>query len=558
MGERIVGLDIGTSAIRAVEVVLNGDRPPVLEAYGQVGLPQGVIVDGEVRDRSQVAAALRRLWQNGGFRTERVRLGVAGLRAITRELELPPVPPEELDAAVALQAAEIVPFAVDQAAISSSVVSTIVDQSGRSMLRVLVAAAPRDLVNGVVEAVEEAGLVPEAVDLQSAALSRAFTLPGSSPELEAVVSVGAGLTHVVVHHGGTLEFVRTIDIGGDTVTKALSAMLDLPAVDAEIAKRQLEDPGQHDPAATAAAGRVIGDLATEVQSSIRYYSSIPGNAAPTRMLVTGGGARTPGLVAELARRMEVPVLEAAPLSLVTARRIHVDEADAQNMNATLAVPIGLTLDGPARTHFDLLPPEVLARRAEGRVRRMLVVVAVCVALVLAVLSAWRLLAVRSAQQQLATLQSTVHTIKTVELPKYDAAVRVTDRVNTLQKHEGPLVAKEVNWLGVLSQFTTYMPAGTSLETLQLNALSPEGGVTRGAAITAAPNAIGTGTATVSTGSLTQVTDFGLAMLKAPALTRVELHGSVNAAKTGVTFPIDFSINSAAKTHRLSLFDRRIP
>ena len=557
MGDRIVGLDIGTSALRAVEMVVDGDRPPVLEAYGQVGLPQGAIVDGEVQDRTQVAAALRRLWQKGGFKTTKVRLGVAGLRAITRELELPELPPEEVDAAVALQAEEIVPFPLDKAAISSSVVSKSVDANGHPQLRVLVAAAHRDLVDGVVAAVEEAGLEPETVDLQSAALSRAFTLPGGSSEPEAVVSVGAGLTHVVVHDGGTLEFVRTVDIGGDTVTKALSAALDLPITDAEITKRQLSVPGDHDSAAVATVSRIIGELASEVQNSIRYYTSIPGNAAPSRVLVTGGGGRTPGLLAELQRRIEVPVLEAAPLSLVTSRRLRVSTSDAENINATVAVPIGLALNGPARTRFDLMPHEIGERRAARQVRRRLVLVAVGVAVVLLATSAWRVLAVRSAENQVATLQSTIHTINTVELPKYDKAVRVADKVTSLQKQDAPLVAKEVDWLTVLAQFNKYMPSGAAFQGLILSGTAQIGSTSASTA-QSAPGSIGSGTAVVTTGSLTQVTEFGLAMAKAPALTGVALNGSVAASSGGVTFPVAFTVNTKAHTQRSSIFERRLP
>jgi len=559
MGERIVGLDIGTSALRAVELVVDGDRQPVLEAYGQVGLPHGVIVDGEVRDHSQVAAALRRLWHKGGFKTTRVRLGVAGLRAITRELELPQLPPEEIDAAVALQAEEIVPFPLEQASISSSVVSKTVDAEGKPQLRVLVAAAHRDLVHGVVAAVEEAGLEPETVDLQSAALSRAFTLPGGSSEPEAVVSIGAGLTHVVVHHGGTLEFVRTIDIGGDTVTQALAAALDLPVIDAEITKRQLDLPGEHDPASISTVNQIIGDLVTEVQNSIRYYTSIPGNEALGRVLVTGGGARTPGLLAELQRRIDLPVLEAAPLSFVTARRLRVSATDAENINSTVAVPIGLALNGPARTRFDLMPVEIMERRAARRVRRKLVLVAVAIGVLLLAASAWRVLAIRSAEHQVAILRSTVHTIQTVELPKYDKAVRLTNEVSRLQNQEKPLVAKEVDWLTVLNQFTQFMPSGASLSSISLTALTPTGGPSSGAQSAGGSSApIGNGTGTVTTQSLTQVTQFGLAMERSHALSDVTLSGSIASSSSGVTFPIGFTITPNAHTQRLGRFERRIP
>jgi type IV pilus assembly protein PilM len=559
MGERIVGLDIGTSALRAVELVVDGDRPPVLEAYGQVGVPPGAIVDGEVRDRSQVAAALRRLWQKGGFKTTRVRLGVAGLRAITREVELPQLPPEEIEAAVRYQAEDIVPFPLERALISSSVVSKTVDSDGKPQLRVLVAAAHRDLIDGMVAAVEEAGLEPEAVDLQSAALSRAFTLPGSSPDPEAVVSVGAALTLVVVHHGGTLEFVRTIDVGGDTITEALSAALDLPMIDAEITKRQLARSEVHDPAAESTVRRVVADLASEVQSSLRYYTSIPGNLAPVQVLVTGGGARTPGLLEELERRMDVPVFEAAPLKLVDASRLRVTTSEAQSINSTVAVPIGLALNGPARTRFDLMPKEVIQRRAENRVRRMLVIAAVGVVLVLLAASAWRVLAVRSAEHDVAVLHSTVHTINAVELPHFDKAVRIADQVTKFQHEEQPLVAKEADWLTVLHQFTQFMPKGSAIQTLMLSAVSQTGGSSASSAPTSTSgSSIGTGTAQVATATLTNVTQFGLAMAKAPALVDVALNGSVGANSSGVTFPISFSINSAAKTQRLSLFDQKIP
>lgn len=558
MGERIVGLDIGTSALRAVELVVDGDRPPVLEAYGQVGLPQGAIVDGEVRDRSQVAAALRRLWQKGGFKTARVRLGVAGVRAITREMELPQLPPDEIEAAVALQASEVVPFPIEQAAISSSVVSKSVDSDGKEQLRVLVAAAHRELVDGVVAAVEEAGLEPEAIDLQSAALSRAFTLPGGCTEPEAVVSVGAGLTHVVVHHGGTLEFVRTIAIGGDAVTKALAAALDLPITDAEITKRQLEVPGDHDSAAVRTVGRIVDELANEVQSSIRYYTSIPGNVAPTRVLLTGGAARTPGLLAELQRRIEVPVLEAAPLSLITARRLRVSSADAESMNASAAVPIGLALNGPARTRFDLMPAEIAERRAEHRIRRLLVIAGAGVVVVLLAASAWRVLAVRSAERQVSVLRSTVHTIQTVELPKYDKAVGIADKVSKLQRQEKPLVAKEVDWLTVLNQFTQLMPAGDTIQAMNVSELTPVVGTSSGSTTGAPKGAIGSGTAIIHTATLTDVTAFGTNLRQATALREVALSGAVASSTSGVTFPISYWVTTGARSGRVTLFERRIP
>src|ERR1700691_5973646 len=96
---QVVGLDIGTSAVRASELEF-GSGAPVLVAFGQVGLPPGAIVDGEVQDLSAVSDAIVRLWQNGKFQSKSVVVGIAGLRAITREVDLPWVSDADIDSGV--------------------------------------------------------------------------------------------------------------------------------------------------------------------------------------------------------------------------------------------------------------------------------------------------------------------------------------------------------------------------------------------------------------------------------------------------------------------------
>ncbi|MDA8312087.1 MAG: type IV pilus assembly protein PilM [Actinomycetota bacterium] len=558
MGDRIVGLDIGTSALRAVEVVVEEGRPPVLEAFGQVGLPLGIIVDGEIRDRAEVVAAIRRLWRKGGFKTNRVRLGVAGLRAITREIELPPVPPEEVDAAVSLQAEDIVPFPIEEASVSSAVISRTEDGDGLPLIRVLVAAAHRDLVDGAVAAVEEAGLEPEAIDLDTAALSRAFTLPGSGSEPEAVVSVGAGLTMLVVHDGGTLQFVRTIDIGGDTVTRAIASALDLPLADAENVKRRLGEPGPHDTTAAHTVADVVHQLTDEVRDSLRFYTTLPGRTRPVRVLLTGGAARTAGLLEQLQATIDVPVLEASPLSFVDTSRIEVSYDEAESINQTIAVPLGLALNGPTRTRFELMPPEVERRRVARRRKRLFTIALVGLVVVLLAASAWRVLAVRRAEHQVAVLQSTIHTINTVEMPRYDKAVQLGDRVTALEHQLSPLVSHEVDWLVVLNQLGQYLPPSAVLNGVQLTASSPTGTTSGAPATGRSATTIGTGTTTVYTQTLTEVTQFGLEMAKSPALAGVNLSGSVAAASTQVTFPVSFSITTAAHSQRAQLFEEQVP
>ena len=138
MAQLIVGLDIGTSAVRAAELDVSSAQP-VLHTYGQVGLPPGAVVDGEVRDASAVSEALQRLWSNGQFSSRRVVVGIAGLRAITREIDIPHVPDDEVEMAVRYQSEEVIPFPPEQTILSSQVLSDHTDSEGQKMRRVLVA-----------------------------------------------------------------------------------------------------------------------------------------------------------------------------------------------------------------------------------------------------------------------------------------------------------------------------------------------------------------------------------------------------------------------------------
>ena len=100
---RRIGLEISNSAVRIAEVSVSGGRAKLLN-LGQVRLPPRSVVDGAVVDVLAVAGAIERCMKEGGFTIKEVHLGAAGLRAITRELDMPHVPDSELDAAVLLPA----------------------------------------------------------------------------------------------------------------------------------------------------------------------------------------------------------------------------------------------------------------------------------------------------------------------------------------------------------------------------------------------------------------------------------------------------------------------
>lgn len=575
MAQRTVGLDIGTSAIRAVELTVSDSGPPVLEAYGQVGIPPGAVVDGEIRDRLGISQAIERLWREGGFTEKKVLIGIAGLRAITRELDMPNLPPEELNDAVRFQADEVVPFPLEKTAISSKVIAQYTDAEGAPTLRVLLAAAHRDLIDALIDTVQQAGLEPVGIDLNTAALVRALYDPSTGEGPEAIVSVGAGLTMVVVHQAGVLQFVRTIDLGGESITKSIASALDIPLSDAEAIKRRLSDPDMAGDRAQPAAQQAVDELVNEIHNSIRFFASLPGRSPVTRLLVSGGGARTVGFFERLERGMDVPVVPASPLARVDTSRLPISHEQEAAIDPTLAVPVGLALPDPTGNPFNLLPKEVTQRLAEQRVSRGLVVAGIAVAIVLLGLSAWKVLDAHNASDRESGLMASVNNLKFVVIPKYNKVVKLQNEVAARQKELTPTLANQIDLLVVFNQISLWQTSTATLTGITITATPPTATTsgtsgtlgssstsskTSSASATAA--VLGTFTTTVQVPTLTDVTAWGTSMIQSPAFGAV-LPGPISqqsgsGGTTGYEFPASGVITSAAVSYRLATIIQGLP
>ena len=167
-----------------------------------------------------------------------------------------------------------------------------------------------------------------------------------SDEPEAIVSVGAGLTVVVVHQEGRPQFVRTIGTGGSEATAAIAAALDLPQADAEAIKLRLGDGSAQVQAAEYAVQASIQGLVGEIRSSIQYFASLQGRAPIVRVLVTGGGSLLRGFIAAVAGAGAHP--GAGGVTPGAPQRVGLDlqPDQAAAIDPVLAAPIGLALPEP--------------------------------------------------------------------------------------------------------------------------------------------------------------------------------------------------------------------
>ncbi|MEA3020515.1 MAG: type pilus assembly protein PilM, partial [Actinomycetota bacterium] len=157
MARTVIGLDVGTAAVRAAELRF-GRGSPALVRFGQVALEPGAVIGGEVVDVHAVAAALRRLWKEGGFRERRVVTAVSGARVVARMTELPAMSDSDLRSSLPFQIQDIIPIPLDEAVVDYQVLEPFVDETGTERLRLFVVAAHRDMVRTLLASLEGAGL----------------------------------------------------------------------------------------------------------------------------------------------------------------------------------------------------------------------------------------------------------------------------------------------------------------------------------------------------------------------------------------------------------------
>jgi type IV pilus assembly protein PilM len=480
MAKLTVGLDIGTSAVRAAELDVSRFRPTLI-TYGQVGLPPSSLVDGEIRDSSSVTEAISKLWKNGQFGRSSVIVGIAGLRAITREIDLPFVPDGEVEDAVRFQSEEVIPFPPDQTILSSQILADYTSSEGAKMRRILVAAAHTDLVSGVIETVERAGLTVEGVDLVSSALVRAIGGQDASEQPEAIVSIGAGLTVVVIHQQGRPQFVRTIGSAGNATTAAISAALDLPIADAEFVKRRIGEANPQMQSAERAAQSTMSELVAEIRNSIQYFASLPGRLPVSRVLVTGGGSDLFGLIPLLESQIHLPILRVSPLSRLDTSRLDLSAEQAAEVGPVLATPIGLALPEPDKAvkKFNLLPPEVARRSRMKQIQERALLGAVAAIALLVLFGGWKLLKVHDAQNDVNALQSNIATLNT-QIPKYDLVVAANNAYTAGVSRRASVIDSAVDWPLALNTLISITPANAEVQAFSGSAVTPTTGAAAGA------------------------------------------------------------------------------
>jgi type IV pilus assembly protein PilM len=335
-----IGLDIGSSSIRAVEVRRTKDEYS-LSNFGQIPLAPGTMHGGVVQDPVAVTSALKQLWATSRFATKNVVLGVTNPQLVVREMAVSNLPAKAMRQSLPFQVKDALPLAVEKALLDFY---PLEEPGDSPTVRGLLIAMPRDAVMAMVTAVERAGLHVKGVDLDAFALLRAASRLDA--QVEAIVDIGLDVTSLVVHADGEPLIVRTVPRGGIEITETIATRLGVSGSEAELLKCRFGLHGDGRPETAEAAVEAVRPLVSELRSSFTYLASGERQKQVTRLAICGGSALMPGLAEHLQNELRIGVMYADGISRLRGARRGRDRV-FDSFVPSAAVSIGLTLGAAA-------------------------------------------------------------------------------------------------------------------------------------------------------------------------------------------------------------------
>jgi type IV pilus assembly protein PilM len=456
-----IGLDIGSSAVRAAEVAV-GQSGTQVRRFAQVGLPPGAVVEGEVRDEAAVAEAIRRLWAEGGFKQKDVVLGISSQRAMVRQLDMPEMGEIELRSALRYEIGELLPIPVEDAVFDFAILGPGKPKGdGGRTTQVLVVVAQRDIVWEAINVARRAGLRVRAVDSSPLALLRAVPCQDGH-DLECVVSIGAHLVVVAVREDDTPRFLRTVSISATSSPTTELAQIGALA-------------GSSERTASTTGGNLAGKrdyIAEEVRSSLEYFFSHGQGAQLSSIELTGGGALIQGVGERIAAAVRVPVTTASVVAGYSPAALDLSEAQVEEASARWTTAIGLALWGAHGVHApSLLPPEIKERAQRQRAIAGAGAGIAVLCVLLGALSETKASSTATVQKQISANSVASATLE-AQIAKLESVTQVQQDIISRRGLGQEALSDDIDWVALDSRLVAALPAGVQLTGLTFTEDTP--------------------------------------------------------------------------------------
>ena len=368
MSKRFQTLNIGAATVELAEYEAGSKGALTLVNYGTASL--AAPVDAENAD-TVLAPAIGEIVREKGIRPGNVALSVSGQMAFQRFAAIPAAGGDDrFEQLVRYEIEQNVPFPIDEMICDRQVLG---DTPGGDK-SVMIVAAKTDQIEAITSAVQSLGFKPELVDVSPIALTNAVRhASGDDGSCSVILDIGAKTTSLVIVEGDTI-YNRSIPVAGNAITKEIASALGCSTEEAEQVKLErgyvsmggvTEDEDELSDRVSKVCRAVMTRLHAEISRSINFYRSQQGGSAPSHLYLTGGTALLPQIDVFFAESLQVEVAFFNPFeSIAVGPKVDQSALEADGALISATAGLALHLAGLARFQINLLPPSIVAARAE--------------------------------------------------------------------------------------------------------------------------------------------------------------------------------------------------
>lgn len=340
----LVGLDIGSSSVKAVELQRKGGNLHLVN-LGYENLQTDTIVDGQIMELNNVSDVISSIFNEHKIKTTRVAAGVSGHSVIVKNIVVPPMSEAELHESFSWHAEEHIPFDIADVNLDYHITG-----SSNESVAVLMAACKSDKIANVKQAIQLAGKNPVVIDVDAFALQNCYEVnyrpaPG---DVVALLNIGGATMNINILNGTRSVFARDASVGGNQYTSLLQKELGLTFEQAEAVKRGMPLPDGVEGRDIQPIIESVSDiLALEIQKTMDFYRATAedGESAIQKILFSGGGSKLPGLSEFLAKRFELPVEFFDPFKQIQVDARRFDPDYMREVVPEMVIAVGLALRG---------------------------------------------------------------------------------------------------------------------------------------------------------------------------------------------------------------------
>lgn len=298
------GLDIGTSAVRAVQVT-NNPKSKQLLRYVMIPVDSKLMLSDAKADQLKVAQQIKDMLSKAQITTHKVAVGLPSSRVFTTVVDIERLEAAELAKTIHYQADSLIPTPIAESKIDWALIGDSPKDANK--VEVLLSSVPNSLIESRLDLLESIGLDVIAFEPDNLALVRSV-MPQDSPSPQMVIDIGSKSTDLVVTMGGIPRLTRAIPTGSEAIIRAAQQNLNIDDKQAKefvfkfgLSQQKLEGQVYH-----AIVG-TIDILMTDIDKSIKFFQTRYNNAKIERIIMTGGASALPEFPLHIANKFGINV-----------------------------------------------------------------------------------------------------------------------------------------------------------------------------------------------------------------------------------------------------------